>query len=146
MKRFRHLVAPALLLVLGTALASCDLLNSLNLPLDSSSNSTDVPADPAAAGEAAPAKEPLACRTPNYVATVAWQGEQPVMGFGRANEAPTVQNVAATVKPNPDGSFTYEFTQNALFYTRVYADRTCLIQVINPTNNTVAVEESGSLG
>ncbi|MCU0526479.1 MAG: hypothetical protein MUF72_16830 [Elainella sp. Prado103] len=150
MKRFHHLVAPALLLALGTTLAGCDLLNAFKLPMDSASDPAATNAtDPAATGQApvaAPAKENFACRTPNYVATVTWQGEQAVMGFGRSNEAPTVQNVSAAVKANADGSFTYEFNQNALFYTRVYPDRTCLIQVINPTNNTVAVEESGALG
>ncbi len=170
MNRYRRILAQGCLLSLSASLASCGFISSLN-PFGESS--PDAPTDPAAQapeqpapGQPAPAspapgsfaaltapplppisaKDNFTCRTPNYSVTVTWQQDQPVMTFGRQNEAPTVQNAGATAKNNPDGSFTYEFAQNALFYARVYPDRTCFIQVVNPANNTVAVEENGKLG
>lgn len=159
MNRYRRILAQGCLFTLSVSLASCGLLETLN-PFGGSS--PDASIDPAAqapgqpaSGEApfaamtAPpftAKENFSCRTPNYVVSVAWQQDQPAMSFGRQNEAPTVQNAVAQVKNNPDGSFTYELSQDAVFYARVFPDRTCFIQVVNPANNTVAVEENGRLG
>lgn len=166
MNCYRRVLAQGCLFAVSISLASCGLLNSLN-PFGSSS--PDAATDPAAEAPGQPAadssapgaspfatlapptppfsaKDNFACQTPNYVATVTWQQDQPIMTFGRPNEAPTVQNATANVKNNPDGSFTYEFSQDAVFYTRVYPDRTCFVQVVNPANNTVAVEENGKLG
>ncbi|MBF2047338.1 MAG: hypothetical protein IGS54_08240 [Elainella sp. C42_A2020_010] len=91
-------------------------------------------------------REDYACLTANYFMNITWQQDQAKMTFGRKPTEPIFRDVMATVQANPDGSFTYAFTQAALFYTRVYQDRTCLIQVIEPVSNLVTLEEGGSLG
>jgi type IV secretory pathway VirB10-like protein len=91
-------------------------------------------------------RENDACLTANYVANLTWQDNQPIMTLGRKSAEPTFRDTAATVKTNPDGSLTYEVNQGTLYYTRVYPDRSCLIQVVDPASGTAILEESGSLG
>lgn len=68
------------------------------------------------------------------------------MTFGYQPTEPLLQDEAATVTANADGSFTYEFVKTARYYTRIYPDRACLIQMVDVASNTATVEEAGKLG
>jgi hypothetical protein len=91
-------------------------------------------------------RENYACLTTNYFADIIWQQDQPRMTFGRKPSETATRDALTTVKSNPDGSFTYATTQASLFYTRVYPDRTCLLQIVNPTSGIATLEENGKLG
>lgn len=161
MNRYRRLLLPACLLSLSFGVASCDLLNSF-FPSDTATTSDPTtapatsPAAPAAPGAspfatlapspaAAPVKANFICATPNHVATVTWQNDQPAMTLTRADQSALLPNTGARYRTNPDNSATYEVANQNLFYARVYPNRTCLIQVVNPANNTVTLEETGTL-
>lgn len=91
------------------------------------------------------ARESYACLTANYFTEITWQQDQPQMSFGRKPAELTFSNEVANVKGNADGSFTYQLAKEDLFYTRVYPDRSCFVQVVT-SNNIPIVEENGKLG
>lgn len=163
MNRYHRVLLPACLLSLSFGLASCDLLNSF-FPSDTTTTSDPATApatSPAAQAPAAPAASPFAtlapspaaapakanfvCASPSYVATVTWQNNQPSMALTGPNQISVLQNTGARYRTNPDNSATYEVAKDSLFYARVYPNRTCFIQVVNPANNSVTIEETGSL-
>lgn len=161
--------------VLSLSLSSCGLLEWIESRNRSTNDSVatsptpaaPAPAQPTSAPESAeslspftaltapqrlqpivdsPVRESYACLTANYFADLVWQDNQLAMSFGRKSAEPVFQDRTLTVKGNTDGSFTYEVAQGALYYTRVYPDRTCLIQVVDPASSTATIEENGSLG
>lgn len=159
-------------IALSLSLSSCGLLEWMKSQNRSTNDSvatspTSAPAQPTTAPESAeslspftaltapqrlqpvvnsPVRESYACLTANYFADLVWQDNQLVMNFGRKSAEPVFQNSVLTVKGNADGSFTYEVAQGALYYARVYPDRTCLVQVVDPATGTATIEENGSLG
>lgn len=160
-------VGQAVLLVGVSLLSGCalwEMIQSQNTP-------TDVPADPAAPAPAAPAtaqptespfavfttpplqppaaapvRENYGCITTNYFSDIVWQEDQPQMSLGRKPAEASLRGAPANVTSNADGSFTYAAGGEATYYTRVYPDRTCLIQVVNPATGAPVLEEAGSLG
>lgn len=165
-----------LLLGLSFSLSSCGLVDLIQSQSDSTDDSavTSTTQNPSASPEqggaapqstespnpftvltapqilqpasSSPVRENYACLTTNYFADLVWQDNQPTMTLGRKSAEPAFRNLATAVKANADGSFTYEVSQNTLYYTRIYPDRTCLIQVVDPASGTATIEESGSLG
>jgi hypothetical protein len=91
-------------------------------------------------------RENYACVTANYYANIVWQQDQAKLTFGRKPNQTTIWNALVTVKSNSDGSFTYESKQASLVYARVYPDRTCVLQVVNPVSGIATLEEDGKLG
>lgn len=171
MSRSNYIFLVGLILSLSSSLLSCSLLRSFQ---HSSSNTASSPSSPTPSPTApttpapaptettipftvltapppqstslTPAREDHACLTANYFMNITWQQDQPKMTFGRKPAEPIFRDMEAAVQANPDGSFTYAFTKEALFYVRVYPDRTCLIQVVEPVSNRATLEENGSLG
>lgn len=103
-------------------------------------------ASPASGTSTSSARENYGCLTTNYFTNLVWQQNQPTMTFGRQASTPVFRDELAKVTANGDGSFTYEVDKDALFYTRVYPDRTCLIQVVNAASGAATIEELGTLG
>jgi hypothetical protein len=171
MRRSNSIVLSGLILGLGSSLLSCSLLHSLQLPSNNTASSPPAsPPSPTTSAIPAPAPaettepftvltapplqstamtsayESYACLTANYFMNITWRQDQPKMTFGRRPAEPIFRDVMSTVQANPDGSFTYAFTKEALYYVRAYPDRTCLIQVVEPASNRATFEESGNLG
>lgn len=162
--------AQGLVLVGVNLLSGCalwEMIQSQNAPADAPSPAqTDpaaAPADPAAPQPttppfavftapplqppaAAPAQENYGCLTANYFADIVWQQNQPQLSLGRRPAETSLQNAPAQVTANPDGSFTYAVGGESLYYTRVYPDRSCLVQVVNPATGVPILEETGRLG
>ncbi len=154
----------ALMLVGVSLLSGCALWEMIQ-----TQNSADAPpADPAAAPAdpaapqptnspftaitapplqaTAPVRENYGCLSANYFADIVWQQDQPQMSLGRRPAEASLRGAPATVTSNADGSLTYASGGEALYYTRVYPDRTCLIQVVNPATGAPILEEVGRLG
>lgn len=93
-----------------------------------------------------PIRENYSCLTANYFADILWQQDQPKMNFGRNQAQAVFRDAPSKVTSNADGSFTYEASGASLYYARVYPDRTCLIQVVDPASGTPTIEETGRLG
>lgn len=93
-----------------------------------------------------PVRENYGCLSVNYFADIVWQDDQPQLSLGRKPAEASLRGAPAQVTSNADGSFTYAAGGEALYYTRVYPDRTCLIQVVDPANGTPVLEETGRLG
>ncbi len=134
----KYLQRPAQMVLIGlvAALAStgCDTLSSLL--------SDAPPADPAASAIAL--GQNATCTTPNYVAKIVWQGDQPTMSFGKPAQL-TLNNAPAASATNPDGSVTYRADGEASTYARLYPNSTCFVQVVG-TENQVVLEENGTVG
>lgn len=115
-------------------------------PQATTSPFTAITAPPLQALATAPVRESYGCLTANYFADIVWQQDQPQLSIGRRPAEVSLQGAVAKVTGNADGSFTYAVNREALYYTRVYPDRTCLIQVVDPASGRPTLEESGRLG
>lgn len=166
--QWNRLFMQGVVLIGATLLSSCalwEMIQSQNAPADAPSPAqTDpaaAPADPAASQPTespfavftapplqapAPVRENYGCLTANYFSDIVWQQDQPQMSLGRQPAETSLQDAPAQVTTNPDGSFTYAVGGESLYYTRVYPDRTCLIQVVNPATGVPILEETGRLG
>jgi hypothetical protein len=145
MKNSRVLISPALFSLTLALVTACGSLPFSDL---FSSQSSDQSATQAPAGQAPVAQAPLqnvTCVTPNYFARVVWQNNQPQMTFGAKPDRLTLQNTPVATAQNPDGSITYQAPGAAVTYARIYADKTCFVQVVRDQNQVV-LEESGALG
>lgn len=124
------------------ALSSC--LNSRT------TNVTPSPTTPAAS--VAPASpgvpismQPVTCNTPNYFAEVLWENNQPLMSFlQKPNLSNLSRSSGVTVTTNPDGSTTYGYQGESVFYARVFPDGTCFVQSLT-SSGQLLVEESGRI-
>lgn len=169
--QWNRLFAQGLVLVGVNLLSGCalwEMIQSQNAPADAPAP-TDPAADPAAPADptapqptespftvftapplqppaATPVRENYGCLTANYFSDIVWQENQPQLSLGRRPTEASLQNAPAQVTANSDGSFTYAVGGESLYYTRVYPDRTCLIQVVNPATGAPILEETGSLG
>lgn len=91
----------------------------------------------------APSAQDLICDTPNYVAAIIWQQEQPTFTFGPKSVTTTLTQATPVITtPNPDGSQTYEFQGETTAYARFYSDNTCFVQVVDAAG-AVTLEENG---
>lgn len=167
--QWNRFFAQAGVLIGAGLLSGCalwEMIQSQNAPADAPSPAQTDPAaaaDPAApqptespfavftapplqAPASTPIRENYGCLTANYFSDIVWQQDQPQMSLGRKPAEASLRGAPAQVTSNPDGSFTYGVGGESLYYTRVYPDRTCLIQVVNPATGVPILEETGRLG
>jgi type IV secretory pathway VirB10-like protein len=87
----------------------------------------------------------VACTTPQYFGEITWQGQQPLMNFGRKpNEASLRGATPVAIVGNPDGSRTYGVRSEGIFYLRAFTDGSCMLQTLD-NRGAVVVEEYGRL-
>ncbi|MBF2084503.1 hypothetical protein [Thermoleptolyngbya sp. C42_A2020_037] len=137
----------ARLTVLGTILGAI-ALTSCRDPL--TSDGTPPPATPATpvaptSPDVPISRQPVTCNTTNYFAEVLWENNQPLMSF---LQKPNLNNLSraqgVTVTSNPDGSTTYGYQGETIFYARVFPDGTCFVQSLT-SSGQLLVEESGRI-
>ncbi|MGG6293491.1 hypothetical protein ACQ4M4_03620 [Leptolyngbya sp. AN02str] len=91
-------------------------------------------------------REAFRCNTPSYYADVTWQQDQPRLSFTRKpNDTTLNQATPVSLTHNDDGSITYGYQRDTIVYSRVYADQSCFVQVVNPMNSNVVIEEVGTV-
>lgn len=129
--------------ILGAiALASCrDPLTSDGTPPPATPATPVAPTSP----DGSISRQPVTCNTTNYFAEVLWENNQPLMSF---LQKPNLNNLSraqgVTVTSNPDGSTTYGYQGEAIFYARVFPDGTCFVQSLT-SSGQLLVEESGRI-
>jgi len=144
MKHLQRLM-PLTLLGLTAALAtSCDSLPFADLFTKDSAPVDQTAVSVPGAANSAPSRN-VVCMTPNYLAKVEWQGDQPKLTFGRKPDQFTLNKAPAAAKSNPDGSITYRAGGEALTYARIYPNNSCFVQVVR-AQNQVVLEENGIVG
>lgn len=90
-------------------------------------------------------RENRTCVTADHFAKVVWRDRTPLMTFGLKSGAITLNKAPARAIDNPDGSLTYEAKGEKVFYSRIYANNSCFVQIVSG-NGQVILEESGQVG
>lgn len=131
-----------LTIVGAIALSSCrDPLTSDVAPAPTISASPAAPASPGVPMS----MQPVTCNTTNYFTEVLWENNQPLMSFlQKPNLANLSRSPGVTITTNPDGSTTYGYQGEAVFYARVFPDGTCFVQSLT-SSGQLLVEESGRI-
>ena len=136
---------PLTLLGLTAALAtSCDSLPFADLFAKDSAPADQTAVSIPGAANSAPSRN-VVCTTPNYLAKIEWQGDQPNLTFGRKPDQFTLNKAPVVANSNPDGSITYRASGEALTYARIYPNNSCFVQVVRAPNQVV-LEENGTIG
>lgn len=129
------------LTILGAiALASCrDPLTSSVAPAPTIPETPAPPTSPTTPI----ARQPVTCNTTNYFAEVLWENDQPLMSF---LQKPNLNNLSRAsgiiVTPNPDGSTTYGYPGETIFYARIFPNGTCFVQSLTRSGQLL-FEEPG---
>jgi len=141
----RRPISLALLGLTAALATSCDSLPFSDLFSVNDSTPADQTAISVPGTASSAPNRNVACITPNYVARVEWQGDQPKMTFGRKPDQFTLNKAPAAATSNPDGSRTYRAGGEALTYARIYPNNSCFVQVVR-AQNQVVLEENGTVG
>lgn len=133
-------------IVWSSLLTSCVVQVPAPAPSPSTSPSpqpSSTPASPSPGGRVP--RENRTCVTADHFAKVVWRTGTPLMTFGLKSGAITLNQVPARAIDNPDGSLTYEAKGEKTFYSRIYANNSCFVQIVSG-NGVVILEESGQVG
>lgn len=139
------------LIVSASLLGSCSQSQGENQ--DPSQSAAPATANPTAAPnpDTAASEQPtingvlgadVTCESPSHFAKIAWNEGLPYMTFGDKPDITTLNATPATVTINPDVSLTYGTQGESTFYTRIYPNGSCFVQVTNASGNVI-LEENG---